>query len=54
VLDILLPFPPPDDPQDPLLEVKGIAPYPTWFPETRANADVSFFGVNKRASYSAL
>jgi hypothetical protein len=32
VPDILLHFPPPDDPQDPLLEVKrGITPCPTWY-----------------------
>ena len=51
--DILLHFPPPDDPQDPLLEVKGITPCPTWYPENGANADEPFYGVNKRASQVA-
>ena len=45
VPDILLHFPPPDDPQDPLLEVKGITPCPTWYPENGANADEPFYGV---------
>jgi hypothetical protein len=53
VPDILLHFPPPDDPQDPLLEVKGITPCPTWYPENGANADEPFYGVNKRASQVA-
>jgi hypothetical protein len=53
VPDILLHFPPPDDSQDPLLEVKGITPCPTWYPVTGANADVPFFRVNKRASQVA-
>jgi hypothetical protein len=40
VPDILLHFPPPDDPQD-LLEIKGITPCPAWYPVNGANADVS-------------
>ena len=50
VPDILLNFPPPDTPQDPMLEVKSITPCSVWYPTTGQHADTPFWGVNRRAA----